>query len=281
MNGFVRKNNKFMNDIGHLKIDESFKNLVKDSWIMEKINKTEKFLKSINKSVDCIYVDMGTLKVGILNIIYFDGVLFYAMPMTILDNVESVKKNFLRYEKMYLDAYNSGKFYEISDFIDKKNRPAIFNLFYNKMNSENKFKSFVNTHKVTDYALMGISTKVIEEIQNMVPEELVKKRIESKLVDEDGYIKIYRGVCSESSRGKKAISWTRDYEIAKDFATRFSKKGTILSGKIHINDILFIYEEEMWYIEGEEDEDYEDVEKEILLNPKKVIDLKKETVVRD
>lgn len=281
MNRFVRKNIKFMDNIGYLKIDESIKDLVKDSWIMEKINETEKFLKSINKPIDCMYIDMGTLEIGILNIAYFDGMFFYAIPISQLDNIEAVKRTFLTYEKLYLDAYDSGKFYEISQHIDKKNRPAIFNLFYNKMNSENKFKSFVNMHKVTDYALKGISSKVIEEIQNIVPEELVKNRIKSKFVDENGYIKIYRGVCSESSKGKKAISWTRDYEIAKEFATRFSKNGEVLSGKIHIDDILFIYEEEMWYIYGEDDKDYKDVEKEILLNPKKVLDLKKETVVRN
>lgn len=96
-------------------------------------------------------------------------------------------------------------------------------------------------YKACDYALNKLPLKTIREIHKFEPKELLEKRRNSSLADCDGYINIYRGVGSKSSKGSKAISWTTDKEIAKWFANRFNRVWKVISGKIHIDDVVFIY----------------------------------------
>lgn len=249
---------------------------------LSKVKKIREFLKSIDKNpIDLYAGNYSWINMRWSELAYFDGILLYKFDTYFLEyNIQEQKSTFLEYESLYMNAYNAGEYYEINTYVEKKFRPIVFNIFYNKMSNINKYKGFIEMHKTCEYGLKNIPLRTIKEIFTLIPKEIIESRKNSKLIDDDGYIKIYRGICSKSSRGNRALSWTSDIEIAKWFATRFNKKGKVLSGKIHINDIIFIFGEEMKCIDDGEDE-YKDSEKEILVIPEKVLILEENEVFRD
>ncbi|MFL0250625.1 hypothetical protein ACJDT4_09355 [Clostridium neuense] len=201
--------------------------------------------------------------------VYFDGICLYKFPPYQITDYDVFKSKFLEYENKFYKAYENGQYDNISIYIDKKFEPIIFNIFYHKMSDEDKFINYIYMYKNCDYALQKLPLKLIKEIYKFIPKDLLEKRKNSGLVDCNGYINIYRGVGSKSSKGSRAISWTTDKNVAKWFANRFNKVAKIINGKIHINDVIFIFDEELVYLS--EDEFYKDEEKEIIVIPEKVV----------
>jgi len=96
---------------------------------------------------------------------------------------------------------------------------------------------------------------MLDEIAGYVPTHIRESRKNSKLVDKDGFITIFRG---NGLKSTKAMSWTTDLKTAKFFAYRYDDDGYVVNGKVHVDDVIFIFDEDYG-------EDCKDSEKEILV----------------
>lgn len=271
--------NKYMKleNVGYSLIGKNEKSL------LDEIKHIREFVEHIDRKADNIYINRFPLFPGSIELVYFDGICLYNIPVNKInyDVFEEYRDKFLEYEKRFYRAYEDGKYDDVSKYFDQKFQPIVFNIFYSKMPDEDKFKNFIEMYKICDYVLNKLTLKIVREIHKFVPKELLEKRKNSSLADCDGYINIYRGVGSKSSKGSKAISWTTDKEIAKWFANRFNRVGTVISGKIHIDDVVFIFREEMQYFIDDEENSYEEKEKEVIVRPEKVIVIEENKVYRN
>lgn len=238
--------------------------------ILNQINRLKKFLNYNNRSVDNLYLK---IYVDEIQYFYFDGIfLSYLNPNIDENGFCDYKEYFLKMEERFLKSYESGKITNLSVIIDKRLRPFMYRVFYDKLSQEQRFKGFVEIYKLCENPQQGFSNSISMEIQNYIPSRIKENRNGSNLVDKDGFITILRGQGSESTHSKKAMSWTTDMKTAKFFAYRFDNDGYVVKGKVHIDDVIFIYDEEY----GEDYEDYKgDPEKEILVVPGSVIDIKR------
>lgn len=271
--------NKYMKleNIGYSTIGKNEKSLLNE------IKHIRDFFENMDRKIDNIYINRFPLFPGSIELVYFDDICLYNIPVHRInyDTVEEYKNKFIEYEKVFYRAYEDGKYDDVSKYFDQKFQPLVFNIFYSKMQNEDKFKNFIEMYKTCNYVLNKLPLKTIREIYKFAPKELLEKRKYSSLADCDGYINIYRGVGSKSSKGSKAISWTTDKEIAKWFANRFNRVGKVISGKIHIDDVVFIFREEMQYFINDEENSYEEKEKEVIVRPEKVIVIEENKVYRN
>jgi hypothetical protein len=175
------------------------------------------------------------------------------------------KREFIIARENCMKSYEKGKLYY--PIIDKKFYPLLYGIFFDKMCNDDKFYKFLDIYKNCEYPKSYFSIEDIKDIAATVPEHLIDKRKNYSIVRNE-HVRVYRGQESCSSIGEGAISWTTDIKIAKFFASRFEGKGSILSGRVHIKNIIAIFDEE-YYDDGESDP-----EKEILVCPNTVIDIK-------
>lgn len=234
----------------------------------------KKFVLFIERNPENLYINLHPALRGITALMYFDGIFLHGDFVQLLfdPTFEKYKKQFLDSEDSIYEYYKNREFDKILMRCGRNLRPLLFNTLFGTMPDKEKFINFLTMYKQCDYGLSKMPSETIKEVCKLIPEEIVIKRKESKLIDEDEYIKVYRGIMSKSANPKRAISWTSDIEMAKWFASRYGEKGKVVSGKVYIDDIIFIFQEEYWYISP--NEEYDDKEKEIIVTPGKVKDIR-------
>lgn len=269
--------NRYSNpeEYGYLKVGDNREVVATllDETGLKGYDSTIEFLQSIQRSPEHLYINMNPGISSFTSITYFDGIFLHEefAQLYFEDRIERYKRGFLENEKDIYDHYNNGECHEIIDRSGRRDKPLLFNTFFEVMSDKDKFISFICTCKGSEYGTRRLTSKTIKEVYKLIPEEIVSKRKESKLIDDEGYITVYRGMLSKSAKAEKAMSWTTDIETAEWFGSKFGKKGKVVSGKVHIDDVIFIFEEEYWYMYT--DEDYHDNENEVMVMPGKVRDI--------
>lgn len=163
--------------------------------------------------------------------------------------------------------------------IEDKFHPLIYSILYPKMSTKGKYYYFVELYKIYDFTKQFFSVEDLHEIANTVPKNIIEKRSKYDIV-KDGVVTVYRGEESLSSTGEMAISWTTDIDTAKFFASRFKDNGKLLSGKVNINDIIIMYDREpRLELDEEDNSNIGDTEKEVLVKPNSVFDIKIEKII--
>jgi hypothetical protein len=242
--------------------------LDKYSSTLGQFNILKGFLNYIGRSVDNLYFK----KYCEIEYFYFDGTFLTTLNPNINDKeFDDYKEYFLGMEERFLKSYNEGKISNLSKVIDKRLRPFMYRVFYPRLSEEQKFKGFVDIYKFCENPQQAFPINIISEIRNYVPNYFRETRKSSELIDKDGYISIFRGNGSKSTQANVAMSWSTDLKTAKFFAYRYDNDGHVVKGKVHINDVIMIYDKEYC----QEDEDYKDPEKEILVVPGSVKGVKK------
>ncbi|SKA92871.1 hypothetical protein SAMN05428976_1245 [Clostridium sp. USBA 49] len=250
------------------------------------IDKIINFIKDCKLNTDNIYIDTSSLSNDVPY--YFDGTFLNMINYSLINkekmhqpsvmellrnpnvSVEETQYDYYKREftitiENYLRNYEKGEIY--FPIIDKKLYPLLYGIFFDKMSSDEKHFNFLRIYKECEYPQTYFSTEDIKNIASMIPKYIIDKRKDYSIVKNE-YINVYRGQESLSSTGEGAISWTTDIKIAKFFASRFEEKGVILSGRVHIKDIIAIFDKE-YYEDGDSDP-----EKEILVYPNSVTDIK-------
>lgn len=281
---------------GIKKLSES--NTKKDGMSKQDIKKVKEFIKDCKLNTENLYID-STFTGNY--VYYFDGVFLsepiqvkvlnkneYASPKVKFTKDENgkislfgdadeepvtiyqrYKDDFLAIYNKYMEMYNKGKMYFRHS---KEFYPLVYSIFYEKMNKKQRFYSFMEMFKFYEGTQRAFTFEEIKEIILNVPEELVEKRKRYRIFDKDGFVKIYRAEQASDGYEEEEISWTRNLKIARFFLER-NRQGKILCGKVHRDDIVFIYEKES-YSGNSEEEHSGDEEKEILVKPGSVKDVK-------
>jgi hypothetical protein len=230
-------------------------------------NALKRFLNYIGRSVDNLYLKKYTYT----EYFYFDGVFLINLDPNIKEEeFDSYKRYFLNMEERFLKSYDEGRISGLSVFIDKRLSTFIYRVFYDRLSEEERFEGFVSIYKFCENPQQEFPKNIINEIADYIPNNITESRKVSKLVDKDGYITVIRGNTSESTEANEAMSWTTDLKTAKFFAYRYNSNGYVVKGKVHVNNVIMIYDEEY-----SEDANYKDPEKEILVVPGSVKDIKK------
>lgn len=242
--------------------------LEKYSFILNQIHKLKKFLKYIDRNVENLYMK----KYCYMEYFYFDGTfLFYINPDIIDENeFQGHKEYFLEMEERFLKSYKAGRISNLDMIIDKRLRPFMYRVFYDRLSEEERFKGFIEIYKSCEKPQQAFPKDIVNTITDYIPNNIREHRKFNKLVDKDGYITVLRGNGSESTEANEAMSWTTDLKTAKFFAYRYGDDGYVVKGKVHVNDVILIYDEEY-----AQDEDYKDTEKEILVIPGSVKNIRK------
>jgi len=251
------------------------------------IEKIIDFIKDCKLDTDNIYIDTSALFNDIPY--YFDGTFFNIINYSLINKEEKhkpsvmellrnpnitidetlydyYKKEFIKTRENYMKSYENGNLYYSFD-IDKKFYPLLYGIFFDKMSNDERYYNFLRIYKECDFPKSYFSIEDIKTIATMIPKHLIDKRKGYDIVKNE-YVNVYRGQESLSSTGEGALSWTTDLKTAKFFASRFEGKGLILSGRVHIKNIIAIFNKE-FYKDGKSDP-----EKEILVCPNTVIDIK-------
>lgn len=113
------------------------------------------------------------------------------------------------------------------------NKP--YRLFFLHLNRKNISDSDLGESLASNWAMIeNISTDVNISGKKLVA--LFKRADKKKLMNEEEWnifqsigneITLYRGVTAYNKKYEKAMSWTRDYEKAKWFATRYGQNGEV------------------------------------------------------
>ena len=137
-------------------------------------------------------------------------------------------------------------------FFSENNLFAIdyFIRHFDKIADEDLYMAFKNLYVHCNYGFelfpQDMLEKVFKEADNT---QGVAEMLEADVVDEEGYVTIYRGAGKRSTPVEQAFSWTISPEIANRFA-HFFEPGTVYQGKVKPENIIdFISdrnEEEVW-----------------------------------
>ena len=106
---------------------------INDYSILDETNRLKKFLNQNNRGVDNLYLKIYD---DDRQYFYFDGIfLLYLNPRIDESAFHDYKKYFLKMEERFLKAYESGRITNLSVMIDKRLRPFMYMVFYDKLSS--------------------------------------------------------------------------------------------------------------------------------------------------
>lgn len=214
----------------------------------EYLNYLEKGKSDENKKVDNIKSEQGKRSIAAL----LDSS-ERPLPILVIEEFETMKNEF---EKLL-----EGKDFKQHIFknINKPLLPFLYTYYYKYMNVEKRFDVFIDFYKKVDNMAQCIPNEILIEALNNVPKKIKDKIAKLKRYDEDGYLTVYRGAESKSTAPNDAISWTTKKSVAKFFSDRFKTVGEVFVGRVHKENIVYIYRDE---------------EAEVLVLPGKVEDIR-------
>ncbi|MCE5221783.1 MAG: hypothetical protein LLF98_11135 [Clostridium sp.] len=255
-------------------------------------------LNDLGRNIENLYVYClkENYKVHLLtnNRIYFDGKFifdFQEAPWimltmnngteteTVEEKKEKLKCKFLEKEKLFYESWED-EFLGINCPYDM--RPIAYLIFYKygKMSDEEKYKNFIEIMWEIKRPIIDMPNEIVNDMCNIIPKEISENAKNNPLADENGYIKVYRGINGLNKDEKQGMLWTTNKEFAESyvFADNTLTKGKIATGYVHVKDILFDGNRDKTFIYGYESEDLEDGATEFIVKPGSVKDITFEIV---
>ena len=137
-------------------------------------------------------------------------------------------------------------------FFSERNLFAIdyFLRHYDKIAKEDLYSAFKNLYVYCNYGFELFPQDKLDEIFAVADnKEGVTELREADIVDEEGYLTIYRGEGKRSTALERAYSWTLSLDIANRFGHHF-EKGKTYTAKVKLEKIIDYIsernEEEVW-----------------------------------
>lgn len=156
----------------------------------------------------------------------------------------------LRVDEMGKAEFEKGEY--TMYFFSERNLFAIdyFIRHYDKIAKEDLYLAFKNLYVHCNYGFELFPQEMLDEIFALSNnEEAVSELVEAGVVDEEGYLTIYRGEGKLSTNVEHAYSWTLSLDTANRFGHHF-EKGKTYRGKVKLNKILDYIgernEDEVW-----------------------------------
>lgn len=163
--------------------------------------------------------------------------------MSMAETVINMIKQCKRMSDQIQEYRNNGDYESMFSQIDKKLLgEELFNVVLDESCPDEK----LSTGFMRGYIRMESGFEIFDDVffeyyENRIaecPERIERVRELKRLVDEDGMLTVYHGSKKDYTRG---FSWTVDEEVAKWFGKRFTGKGFVLRGKVHIDNVVDYY----------------------------------------
>ena len=139
-------------------------------------------------------------------------------------------------EKTVNDFIKNEQYKELFTFTDKPFLFPLFEEYYDTIPEEQRYEILRDIYIRSEYGFSEIKKSIIEDLFEKNKSNKFRPKLET---DQEGYVKIYRGVGSKSSDLESAYSWTLSLSIALFFANRFAdSQSTVYQAKVHINNIV-------------------------------------------
>ena len=239
-----------------------------DLWYSKMVQASKDFIKELQWDEKNLFYHIVSF-LDYISIVYFDGIFICNIyPLESVEEMLPFKKQFLNFHRKYHRAYENGSYSDIEMYTDRKFKALIYDVFYEKMNEQQRFYEFIDVHKNCENTSFILSLIRLKEILSYRPKELFESRRDNNLIDDQGYINVFRGLGKTENDNYNAISWSTDIDAVKKFTYRFGSDEGLVRGKVHISNIAFIYDEE-------HEDNYRDYEKEVLVVPNSVVDIKR------
>jgi hypothetical protein len=186
-------------------------------------------------------------------------VYIYSLEWNFWESIDQQKQ--IEMQLKYMEECKKENDYEnLFSCMEKKILISKYIELFDSIPVEQKYNCFRYLWSRSEYGFDQFKPSFLKKVFSYKEhsEERNQSMIELKEeIQDQEIINVYRGVTSQSTPYDKAISWTLDIDIAEWFASRFDSKGKVMKAEIHIKDIHdFLYNRN---------------EKEVLLNPKKLI----------
>lgn len=258
----------------------------KETWYSDIINNSKELVKELGWNKDNLYYYIVSV-FEYVSTIYYDGTFIYSIPPLItVDQISDNIERFSHLKEMYYQMYAEGEYSTIICLTDNKYKALVFNALYEKMDKDQRLREFLGIHKICKNSLSAIPFKRIIDLLEYGSKSLLGKRVKSKLADDQGYITVYRGFEKVDKKTLSAIPWSTSIESVLKYSDKFGSEDFVLTGKVHISNVGFIYDEEysdfVLREEYEEEDgdydsyiDYKDWENELLVIPNSVTDIRK------
>lgn len=172
-------------------------------------------------SNELTYIDIASLNKMYLEIQGFES--------TIIKHIEGIE-----------NLREQGDYETIFTLTSTKYLLHVFHDIYDELPVGNKYKAFREVYTNMEYGFHAFKQEVLEEVLTLNMDDSFRGKLE---VDNEGYITVFRGEGSKSSRIEEAHSWTTDENTAKFFANRFDKIGKIYQGKVRIENVIDFIED--------------------------------------
>lgn len=117
-------------------------------------------------------------------------------------------------------------------------RYLVFKYIYAHIPDDKKYEFFKHLYTSSEYGFKMFTDEFIEDVMSHKPANDIKKLAQEIRMIDEGYVTVYRGMCSESTPAEHSWSWTTDLQTAIFFATRFDVGGKIATGKACLEDII-------------------------------------------
>lgn len=153
-------------------------------------------------------------------------------------------RDMIKQQSSRIEKYiQEGKFIPLFVMIDCKIRMSYFKEIVDLIPEEKRYEVFRNIYTSIDFSFDKFNTDELLDSLLKVKPKINKtdkeKVLEKADIDDNGYVTIYRGVGSKSSKLEKSLSWTTNLCVAIKFMV-YAKRidGDIYTAKVHIDDII-------------------------------------------
>lgn len=222
------------------------------SIIKDTINKSDlisyKRIKDINIKKDIelcsrvTQIDINKFyycKKGLSNIYYYSNYNLVDINVAAEEFLKQskIKEKIIQKQIVITSMIKNGDFeYLFLNLIDSRISFWAYEEFFDKIPNKDKYPIFEHIYTSAEYGFKYLNKDFIKKVFKYADRNNLSKLYH--LIDDKGYITIYRGQDDLSLDINKSYSWTTNINTAIFFATRFNYDGYIYSGKIHINNIL-------------------------------------------
>jgi hypothetical protein len=160
------------------------------------------------------------------------------------------KEQTLSLDTNFRELFEAGN-YEVC-FFPENNSFAIayFIKHYDNIPKAERFAEFVNLYLFLESGFEAFPEWMIAEILEQARASEGKQLVAENVKAKKGMVKVYRGQTAYSTPLEKTLSWTLSLKVAKGFAKRDAKSGSVYRAEVAVEDVLYFIgdrnEEEVW-----------------------------------
>lgn len=220
-------------------------------------DEVKEYLQSKGLNIENVYLDTT----GLYPFWYIQGNVYIPLTTTDIELLSflQLKERVEAHSEQLGKYWKKGNYGSFFALVEKQFTFELFFKLLNKIPKGKQYNVFRSLYTRNEYGFNELDKEKVRSIIIPNKGKVPKYKLET---DKDGYVTIFRGMQSLSTRPYEAYSWTTNLSVAMMFATRYKGEiGDIYKAKIHYKDVVD-------YLYGRN-------EYEILVIPEDLVDIQK------